>query len=182
MATETNSQTSSALAIFSAAVELADERARDAFIEQACRDNDELRALVVEMLDADTREVGDPLGDMKSRLNSDRPAPRIASTETLITDSPVADDSDNSPPLDVSKHPQIGPYTIREQIGEGGMGYVYVAEQTKPVRRKVALKVIKPGMDTKEVIARFEVRTPGAGDDVASEHCEGVRCGDDWRS
>ena len=50
----------------------------------------------------------------------------------------------------------IGPYTIREQIGEGGMGIVYVAEQTHPVRRKVAVKVIKPGMDTKEIIARFE--------------------------
>ena len=51
---------------------------------------------------------------------------------------------------------QIGPYRIREQIGEGGMGVVYVAEQTEPVQRKVAIKIIKPGMDTKEVIARFE--------------------------
>ena len=51
---------------------------------------------------------------------------------------------------------EIGPYRIREEIGEGGMGVVYVAEQTEPVQRKVALKVIKPGMDTKEVIARFE--------------------------
>ncbi len=51
---------------------------------------------------------------------------------------------------------EIGPYKIREKIGEGGMGVVYVAEQTEPVQRKVALKVIKPGMDTKEVIARFE--------------------------
>jgi len=50
----------------------------------------------------------------------------------------------------------IGPYKLREQIGEGGMGVVYVAEQTEPVRRKVALKIIKPGMDTGEVIARFE--------------------------
>ena len=50
----------------------------------------------------------------------------------------------------------IGPYRIREKIGEGGMGVVYVAEQTQPVQRKVALKIIKPGMDTKEVIARFE--------------------------
>ena len=47
-------------------------------------------------------------------------------------------------------------YKIREQIGEGGMGVVYVAEQTEPVRRRVALKIIKPGMDTKEVIVRFE--------------------------
>src|SRR5207253_6497887 len=50
----------------------------------------------------------------------------------------------------------IGPYKLMEQIGEGGMGLVFVAEQQHPVRRKVAVKVIKPGMDTREVIARFE--------------------------
>jgi WD40 repeat protein/serine/threonine protein kinase len=50
----------------------------------------------------------------------------------------------------------IGPYKLMEQIGEGGMGVVIVAEQQQPVRRKVALKLIKPGMDTREVIARFE--------------------------
>ena len=48
----------------------------------------------------------------------------------------------------------IGPYKLMEQIGEGGMGVVYVAEQIAPVRRMVALKIIKPGMDTKHVIAR----------------------------
>ena len=50
----------------------------------------------------------------------------------------------------------IGQYKLREQIGEGGMGSVYVAEQQQPVRRMVALKLIKAGMDTKDVIARFE--------------------------
>jgi serine/threonine protein kinase/tetratricopeptide (TPR) repeat protein len=50
----------------------------------------------------------------------------------------------------------IGPYKLMEQIGEGGMGLVFVAEQQHPVRRKVALKVIKPGMDTRQVVARFE--------------------------
>ena len=50
----------------------------------------------------------------------------------------------------------IGPYKLMEQIGEGGMGLVFVAEQQHPVRRKVALKIIKPGMDTRDVIARFE--------------------------
>jgi serine/threonine protein kinase/tetratricopeptide (TPR) repeat protein len=50
----------------------------------------------------------------------------------------------------------VGPYKLMEQIGEGGMGLVFVAEQQQPVRRKVALKVIKPGMDTRQVIARFE--------------------------
>jgi hypothetical protein len=50
----------------------------------------------------------------------------------------------------------IGPYKLMEQIGEGGMGLVFLAEQQHPVRRRVALKVIKPGMDTRQVVARFE--------------------------
>ena len=51
---------------------------------------------------------------------------------------------------------RIGPYRLLQQIGEGGMGVVYMAEQVRPVRRRVALKIIKPGMDTNQVIARFE--------------------------
>src|SRR5882762_9175168 len=50
----------------------------------------------------------------------------------------------------------IGPYKLLQQIGEGGMGTVFMAEQTQPVQRKVAIKVIKPGMDSRQVIARFE--------------------------
>src|SRR5262249_35377478 len=50
----------------------------------------------------------------------------------------------------------IGPYKLLEQIGEGGMGLVFVAEQQQPVRRRVALKIIKPGMDSRQVVARFE--------------------------
>src|SRR5947209_798127 len=50
----------------------------------------------------------------------------------------------------------IGPYKLLEQIGEGGFGVVFMAEQQHPVRRKVALKVLKPGMDTRQVVARFE--------------------------
>src|SRR5271170_1369423 len=50
----------------------------------------------------------------------------------------------------------IGPYKLLQQIGEGGMGTVFMAEQTHPVQRKVALKIIKPGLDSRQVIARFE--------------------------
>ena len=51
---------------------------------------------------------------------------------------------------------RIGPYKLLQAIGEGGMGIVFMAEQQEPVRRKVALKIIKPGMDSRQVIARFE--------------------------
>ena len=51
---------------------------------------------------------------------------------------------------------QIGPYKLIEEIGQGGMGVVYMAEQKEPVRRRVALKIIKPGMDSRQVIARFD--------------------------
>ena len=50
----------------------------------------------------------------------------------------------------------MGPYRLLQQVGEGGMGEVWLAEQTRPVRRQVALKIIKAGMDSKQVIARFE--------------------------
>src|SRR5688500_290261 len=50
----------------------------------------------------------------------------------------------------------IGPYKLLQQIGEGGMGVVWLAEQSQPVNRRVALKIIKPGMDTRQVLARFE--------------------------
>ena len=64
------------------------------------------------------------------------------------------------PPIDspITERPGtiIGPYKLLQQIGEGGMGVVFMAEQTKPIQRTVALKIIKPGMDTRQVIARFE--------------------------
>ena len=58
----------------------------------------------------------------------------------------------------------IGRYKLLEEIAEGGMGVVYMAEQREPVRRKVALKIIKPGMDTREVIARFEAERQALDD------------------
>src|SRR5215471_16272102 len=66
------------------------------------------------------------------------------------------------PPETVTLHasvdsPQyVGPYRLLQKLGEGGMGQVWLAEQTEPIRRRVALKLIKAGMDTQEIIARFE--------------------------
>jgi serine/threonine protein kinase len=71
-------------------------------------------------------------------------APDAAEQETM--DQPVMERAGT----------QIGPYKLLERLGEGAFGVVYMAEQREPVRRKVALKILKPGMDTKQVIARFE--------------------------
>jgi eukaryotic-like serine/threonine-protein kinase len=69
------------------------------------------------------------------------PAAIIATPEEAIAEGPGA---------------WIGPYKLLQQIGEGGFGLVFLAEQLEPVRRKVALKIVEPGMDSKQVIARFE--------------------------
>ncbi len=69
----------------------------------------------------------------------------------------------------------IGRYRLMEQIGEGGIGIVYVAEQEKPLRRKVALKVIKPGMDIQGGDRSLRGRAAGAGHDGPREHCQGLR-------
>jgi eukaryotic-like serine/threonine-protein kinase len=115
--------------IFRAAVKLTTAR-RAAFLDEACRGNRPLRDEVESLLRAH-----EPEG---SFLQS----PAVA----ITIDKPISERPGSI----------IGPYKLREQIGEGGFGVVYVAEQEQPVRRKVALKIIKPGMDTKDVIARFE--------------------------
>jgi serine/threonine protein kinase len=64
----------------------------------------------------------------------------------------------------------IGPYRLIERLGEGGFGVVFLAEQLEPIRRRVALKVIKPGMDSYQVVGALRGRAPGAGADGAREH------------
>src|SRR5262245_13037357 len=104
----------------------------ESYVAEACEGDTALRQQVMHFLEVH-REAGSFL---------EGPAPGPAAT----TDDPIQERPGTV----------IGPYTLREQIGEGGMGLVFVAEQQQPVRRKVALKVIKPGMDTRQVVARFE--------------------------
>src|SRR5262249_19090252 len=119
--------------VFAAALQLPSPQERVAFLDRACADNPILRGRVEALLKAH---------DHASSFLQDQPA-RPQGTEHYETVAEL--------PGSV-----IGPYKLMERIGEGGMGLVFVAEQQHPVRRKVALKIIKPGMDSREVIARFE--------------------------
>ena len=83
-------------------------------------------------------------GDVDPRLTGDE--------DTLALDSLPPPEQ----PLESQAGKRIGPYRLLQLIGEGGMGEVWLAEQLEPVRRRVAIKVIKAGMDTKQVVARFE--------------------------
>jgi serine/threonine protein kinase len=123
---------SSEQSIFLAALEREDPAQRAVFLQEACGDNAALRGEVQALLDA--HEKG---GD-------------------LFYGRPLASKTTPFAPLVEGPGTLIGPYKLLQQIGEGGMGVVYMAEQEKPVRRKVALKIIKPGMDSRQVVARFE--------------------------
>src|SRR5947207_2309066 len=106
---------------------------RAAFLEKICPADHALRQRVAAMLHA-----------------ADNPGSFLRNPAS----SPVATGAYEPPAEQPST--TIGPYKLLQQIGEGGMGVVYMAEQTEPVRRRVALKIIKPGMDSRQVIARFE--------------------------
>src|SRR5262245_30121478 len=118
--------------ICSDAAQLASVREREAYLDSACGGDVVLRHRVEQLLQARPRA--------ESFLESLVPNP-VATVEELVGERPGT---------------VIGSYKLLEQIGEGGFGVVFMAEQTQPVRRKVALKVLKPGMDTRQVVARFE--------------------------
>ena len=107
---------------------------REAYLDRACSGDNKLRGKVNALLNAND-SVGDFLED------SPRPISRQSESEVSAGEKPGD---------------RIGHYKLLQQIGEGGCGVVFMAEQAEPVRRRVALKIIKPGMDTKSVIARFE--------------------------
>ena len=120
-------------AIFQDAADLPPEE-RAALLAQRCGSDAELRALVERLLARHDEGMG-------SFLEPDVSPTRIETEEQ------------ESPPSDSDR---IGPYVLRDRIGAGGMGEVWKAEQTSPVRRTVALKLIKAGMDSAQVLARFE--------------------------
>ena len=121
------------LEVFTAALELTESAARSRFLDEACGGRLKLRTRIEALLQNVT--------EGSRYLESHAENMLQVAFDGLITERPGT---------------QIGPYKLLEQIGTGGMGAVYVAEQKEPVRRKVALKVIKPGMDTRQVVARFE--------------------------
>ena len=123
--------------IFEQAMALPSREAREAYLLGACGQNRDLRRSVDELLAA-----FNDAGELDFLRTGDRPQ----EGQTVLMDAR----------FDEGPGTVIGRYKLLQQIGEGGMGVVYMAEQEEPVRRRVALKIIKLGMDTKSVIARFE--------------------------
>jgi serine/threonine protein kinase len=103
-------------------------------LEESCQGNAELRNKVRVLL----RAHAEPGSFLEH--------PAVAANATIL----------HEPPISERPGTVIGPYKLLEQIGEGGMGVVFMAQQTEPIQRTAALKIIKPGMDTRQVIARFE--------------------------
>jgi eukaryotic-like serine/threonine-protein kinase len=119
--------------IFLNAAEIAAPDERRTFVEAQCAGDESLRTEIEELL------------RHQHSLGSFLESPAVDFTGTA-----------ELPVLTECPGTIIGPYKLLEQIGEGGFGVVFLAEQEKPVRRRVALKIIKPGMDTRQVISRFE--------------------------
>ena len=127
-----NEVTPDAKAIFFEALEQSGPDALAEFLDRRCKGNPEMRLRVEELLRAH-QKAGQFLGGESK-----------------------AGETVDVPPSNERPGGEIGPYKLLQQIGEGGMGTVFMAQQTRPVKRRVALKIIKPGMDSKAVIARFE--------------------------
>jgi serine/threonine protein kinase/tetratricopeptide (TPR) repeat protein len=125
-------QSNQAKSIFLAAIDGHAPEQWPGFLQQACAGDIVLRAEVEKLLHA------------QAALGSFHEATGLAPPEPA--DQPIAERPGTV----------IGPYQLLEQIGEGGMGVVYLAEQEQPVRRRVALKIVRPGLDTAQVLARFE--------------------------
>jgi hypothetical protein len=127
-------------AVFVEALEIADPEQRRQFLDQACGADQALRKEVEKLL-ALSPSAGDFFKDCAPALE-----PEAADAAQVLSAA--------EPEIPETKC--IGPYKLLQKLGEGGYGVVYMAEQEQPIRRRVALKIIKLGMDTRNVIARFE--------------------------
>ena len=148
--------------LFVRAYEL-ESKERETFLAHACGDDAELRLEVERMLE--DAEKADVLFTSDDAVTSDDGATISMDGSGKTSGKNIAPPIDTgekkvavTPPRAITEGPGsvLGPYKLLEQIGEGAFGVVFMAEQREPIKRKVALKIIKPGMDTKEVIARFE--------------------------
>jgi serine/threonine protein kinase/lipopolysaccharide biosynthesis regulator YciM len=155
-------------ALFHAALDLPDPSDRSAFLDRECGDDRELRHRLEELLAAHDR----PASALERPLAVDRERAASIDDQTAASGPPPAGEGDGAMVAGSDAGPTAtfrpgqeapligtviaGRYKLRQEIGEGGMGSVYLSEQTQPVRRQVALKLIKPGMDSRTVLARFE--------------------------
>src|SRR5262245_58147887 len=129
--------------LFIAALKITDHAERSAWLDRECGDDSALRQRLDVLLLA-----FDKAGSLlENPLALGAAAGQSGQGEAAAIGSQLASEKPGA---------VIGPYELLEQLGEGGMGTVYMAQQTHPVQRKVALKIIKPGMDSRQVIARFE--------------------------
>jgi WD40 repeat protein/serine/threonine protein kinase len=141
--------------LFIAALQRDEPAERVAYLDRACGDDASLRRRIDRLLrlyaegsslpDGQATAAG---GTVDSQPGGSQRAPAPIREATLASAS--------TPPHVETVGTRIGPYKLLQQLGEGGMGIVWVAEQTEPVKRRVALKVIKPGMDSARVLHRFE--------------------------
>jgi serine/threonine protein kinase/tetratricopeptide (TPR) repeat protein len=132
--------------VFAVALSMPTAAERAAYLDDACKDNAALRHEVEALLHAH-EQAGDFLAE---------PIVKAVPTSALPSAGPEDKPQTIDPPFQAeAPGTLIGPYKLLQLLGEGGMGAVYVAEQQQPVKRRVALKVIKPGMDTARVLARF---------------------------
>ncbi len=152
-------------AIFIAALDREPGAARASYLDSACSDNADLRRRVEALLAAHERadEVLGPAGEQSDLadtgdLNADRPE-AVPIIESTPIPEPTFSQTSITAKYEGTAEPDLliaGRYMLQQRIGEGGMGEVWVAKQTEPVKRKVALKLIKTGMDSRAVLARFE--------------------------
>src|SRR5262249_8051680 len=153
-------------ALFRAALDLPDPTQRSALLDRECGDDRGLRQRLEELLAAQDQ----PASTLERLLAVERQRATSTDDETAAPGPPPAGEkattagSDPGPTATFRPEREAallgtliaGRYRLRQEIGEGGMGSVYLAEQTRPVRRQVALKLIKAGMDSRTVLARFE--------------------------